>query len=68
MSITFDGGDIDNHGHWRMNGVSCLGCREEVSAYLSLATPVRMFALVLACEECGEPFTPAFDQFTGEVL
>jgi hypothetical protein len=66
MNISFDGGDIDDRGHWSLTGVSCLQCREETTACLQLAHPVlwNMYDVVLACVECGEELTPAFDEFS----
>ncbi len=50
-----------------MTGICCLECREETTARLSVAHPVRLYAVELICRECLEPLTPAFDQFTDEV-
>ena len=45
---TFDGGDIDDHGHWYGRDMSCMECRE--------TTPMRAGVTniyLLGCLRCG---------------
>ena len=51
---SFDGGDIDNHGHWWGQDMSCLECRE-TTAMRSGMTSTYLLAS-LQCGECGETF------------
>lgn len=50
----FDGGDIDNNGHWVGEEMGCLECRE-TRQMRSSATATYLLAS-LNCGECGEPF------------
>lgn len=45
----------------RYAAVGCLSCHADVLATLDMARPVRMYAVVLQCSECGEPLTEAWE-------
>jgi hypothetical protein len=64
LRVTFDGGDVDEHGHWLLAGVCCLDCRHETAR---LQPWISLYEVVLACAECGRPLSPAFNQFSGRV-
>ena len=51
---TFDGGDIDDDGHWCGQDMSCLECRK-TTAIRSAITSTYLLAS-LQCGECGEIF------------
>lgn len=51
---TFDGGDIDDNGHWRGAEMGCLECR---TTRRMVVGPTATYLLsVLRCGECGERF------------
>ena len=52
--VIFDGGDIDNFGHWYGETMSCLECRETEAVRIG-TTPTYMLA-ELHCGECGTTF------------
>ena len=51
---SFDGGDIDNHGHWWGQDMSCLECRETTAMHAGI-TSIYLLAC-LECGACGETF------------
>jgi transcription elongation factor Elf1 len=51
---TFDGGDIDNHGHWVGAEMSCLECHETAEVRMGLTATYMLAAI--ECRECGEVF------------
>jgi hypothetical protein len=50
----FDGGDIDNQGHWVGADMSCLECRETHPMRMGITATYLLAAL--RCGNCGEPF------------
>lgn len=51
---TFDGGDIDDHGHWYGAEMSCLECRE--TTHMRMGITATYLLAALQCGECGETF------------
>lgn len=50
----FDGGDIDDDGHWRGPEMSCLECKETTAMHYGITA--RWFIAALECGECREVF------------
>lgn len=51
---TFDGGDIDDHGHWYGAEMSCLECHETEAMRMSITATYMLAAL--RCGNCSEVF------------
>lgn len=51
---TFDGGDINDTGHWRGADMCCLECRETSAMRIGITATYLLAAL--QCGECGETF------------
>ncbi len=52
VPVTFDGGDIDDHGHWYGSEMGCLSCHETAHIHCGI-TPTYLLAS-LNCSACGE--------------
>lgn len=50
----FDGGDIDDNGHWRGAEMCCLECRETTAMHCGITSTYLLASL--NCGECGESF------------
>lgn len=50
----FDGGDIDNHGHWYGDAMGCLECRE--TRHMGMGCTSTYLLAELHCGECGAVF------------
>ncbi len=51
-----DGGGIDENGIFRGEDIGCLECREVVSPFVGMATPIRMYVAALVCPQCDQEF------------